>query len=122
MFEKIWLIYWYGQVKENGSKNIVLGIAGNKCDLYENEAVPEQEAREFADKIGAIFELTSAQNNTGINELFQNVGNKYLDPNFQQKLKIDMKENGEEEKGEKVVLNANEAKDTDKKKKKGGFC
>ena len=114
--------YWYGQVQENGSKNIVLGIAGNKCDLYENEAVPEQEAREFADKIGAIFELTSAQNNTGINELFQNVGNKYLDPNFQQKLKIDMKENGEEGKGEKVVLNANEAKDTDKKKKKGGFC
>ena len=52
--------YWYGQVQENGSKNIVLGIAGNKCDLYENEAVPEQEAREFADKIGAIFELTSA--------------------------------------------------------------
>ena len=113
--------YWYGQVQENGSKNIVLGIAGNKCDLYENEAVPEQEAREFADKIGAIFELTSAQNNTGINELFQNVGNKYLDPNFQQKLQIDEKENGEEGKAEKVVLNANEVKNNDKKKKKG-FC
>ena len=114
--------YWYGQVQENGSKNIVLGIAGNKCDLYENEAVPEQEAREFADKIGAIFELTSAQNNTGINELFQNVGNKYLDPNFQQKLKIDENEKGEEGKTEKVVLNANEAKNGEKKKKKGGFC
>ena len=114
--------YWYGQVQENGSKNIVLGIAGNKCDLYENEAVPEQEAREFADKIGAIFELTSAQNNTGINELFQNVGNKYLDPNFQQKLKIDENEKGEEGKAEKVVLNANEAKNGEKKKKKGGFC
>ena len=114
--------YWYGQVQENGSKNIVLGIAGNKCDLYENEAVPEQEAREFADKIGAIFELTSAQNNTGINELFQNVGNKYLDPNFQQKLKIDENEKGEEGKAEKVVINANEAKNGEKKKKKGGFC
>ena len=114
--------YWYGQVQENGSKNIVLGIAGNKCDLYENEAVPEQEAREFADKIGAIFELTSAQNNTGINELFQNVGNKYLDPNFQQKLKIDENEKGEEGNAEKVVLNANEAKNGEKKKKKGGFC
>ena len=113
--------YWYGQVQENGSKNIVLGIAGNKCDLYEEEAVPESEAREFAQKIGAIFELTSAQNNTGINELFQNVGNKYLDPNFQQKLQIDEKENGEEGKTEKVVLNANEVKNNDKKKKKG-FC
>ena len=114
--------YWYGQIQENASKNIVLGIAGNKCDLYENENVPEAEAREFADKIGAIFELTSAQNNTGINELFQNVGNKYLDPNFQQKLKIDEKEKGDEGKGEKVVLNANEAKNNGKKKKKGGFC
>ena len=113
--------YWYGQVQENGSKNIVLGIAGNKCDLYEEGAVPESEAREFAQKIGAIFELTSAQNNTGINELFQNVGNKYLDPNFQQKLQIDEKENGEEGKAEKVVLNANEVKNNDKKKKKG-FC
>ena len=114
--------YWYGQVQENGSKNIVLGIAGNKCDLYEEEAVPESEAREFAQKIGAIFELTSAQNNTGINELFQNVGNKYFDPNFQQKLKIDENEKGEEGKTEKVVLNANEAKNGEKKKKKGGFC
>ena len=66
--------YWYQQIQENGDKNMVLGIAGNKCDLYEEEAVPEAEAREFASSIGAIFGLTSAQNNTGINELFQDAG------------------------------------------------
>ena len=74
--------YWYGQLNENASKNIVIGIAGNKCDLYEEEDVSENEAREFAEQIGAVFELTSAQNNTGINELFLNCGYKFLDPSY----------------------------------------
>lgn len=74
--------FWYSQLKENSGSNVVLGVAGNKCDLYESEEVKESEARQFAEEIGAIFELTSAQNNTGINELFFEVGNKYLDPNF----------------------------------------
>ena len=74
--------YWYEQLKENSGKNIVVGIAGNKCDLYEEEEVSEDEARQFAESVGAVFELTSAQNNTGINELFLECGYKYLDPNF----------------------------------------
>ena len=60
----------------------MVGIAGNKCDLYEEEEVSEDEARQFAESVGAVFELTSAQNNTGINELFLECGYKYLDPNF----------------------------------------
>ena len=60
----------------------MVGIAGNKCDLYEDEEVPENEAREFSESVGAVFELTSTQNNTGINKLFLNCGYKYLDPNF----------------------------------------
>ena len=78
--------YWYKEVKDHGPKNIVLCIAGNKCDLYEQEYVNENEAREFADSIGAIFALISAQNNNGINELFYDVGKKYLDLYFQKKL------------------------------------
>ena len=42
-------------------ENIVVGIAGNKCDLYEDEEVPENEAREFSESVGAVFELTSIQ-------------------------------------------------------------
>ena len=112
--------YWYQQLKENGEKNIVLGVAGNKCDLYENEVVSENEAREFADKIGAIFELTSAANNTGITELFQDVGSKYLDPNFQQKIK-DFEDEKTNDKGSNVVLDKQEEKKKEKSKKKG-FC
>ena len=113
--------YWYQQIQENGNRNMVLGIAGNKCDLYEDEAVPEAEAREFAKSIGAIFGLTSAQNNTGINELFHDAGNKYLDPSFQQKLEGEKleKENNEGQKGQKLTAEKTEVK---KDKKKKSFC
>ena len=113
--------YWYNQLLENCNKDGVLGVVGNKCDLFEEEKVSEADAREFSDKIGAIFELTSAQNNTGITEIFQEVGNKYLDPNFQQKIKQVEKEKNEEGKGQNIVLENNENKTKEKAKKKG-FC
>ena len=75
--------YWSNQVKENAPKKIVLAIAGNKSDLYENEAVKEADGREFAKSIGAIFRLTSCKNKEGVEELFSDVGCKYLDPNFE---------------------------------------
>ena len=74
--------YWYNQIKESAPKDIVIGVAANKCDLYDNEAVSEDEARKFADEIGAVFRLTSASTNTGIEELFKNIGCRILDPNY----------------------------------------
>jgi Ras-related protein Rab-22 len=112
--------FWYEQVKENGPKNIVIGIAGNKCDLYEKEEVNENEAREFAASIGAIFALTSAQNNSGISELFRDVGNKYLDPNFQQQMQIENEEKNPEGKNTNIVLDQKEENKPEKKKK--SFC
>ena len=111
--------YWYEQVKENGEKTVVLGIVGNKSDLYEQEEVPENDARQFAQSIGAIFALTSAKMNTGVDALFEDAGNKYLDPSFQQKVMQEQEAN-KEEKGQKITLNQEEVKK--EKKKKGGFC
>ena len=71
--------YWYKEIKEHGPQDVVIGIAGNKSDLYDEEVVSEQEGRDFAKSIGAIFSLTSAQNNTGINELIKNLVKKYLE-------------------------------------------
>ena len=113
--------YWYNQLKENCGKDIILGVAGNKCDLFEQEKVSEQKAREFAEKIGAIFELTSAQNNTGITEIFEEVGHKYLDPNFQQIVKGKEKEKTEEGKEQNIKLNKKDEKAKNQTKKKG-FC
>ena len=112
--------FWYKEIQEYGEKDIVLGIAGNKSDLYDDEAVPEKEAREFAKSINAIFALTSAQNNSGVTKLFEDIGNKYLDPNFQEKvqetkIEKDQQQNVTLEK--KKVIEQNK---THKKKK--GFC
>ena len=73
--------YWYKKLKEFAERDIVIGIAGNKSDLYDEEVVSEQEARDFAKSIGAVFGLTSAQGNTGINELFKDMAIKFLNVN-----------------------------------------
>ena len=118
--------YWYSQLKENSEPDIVIGVAGNKSDLYEHEEVKEDEAREWAKEIGAVFELTSAQNNTGINDLFLNVGYKFLDPSFKPEIEIgnkEDKENKDETKEDKkIVLNKKDLKKETEGKKRRTFC
>ena len=103
--------YWYNQIKECAPKNIVIGIAANKCDLYDNEQVSEDEARNFANEIGAVFKLTSASTNQGIEELFKGVGCRVLDPNYS-----DDADNSEKKKDSNIKL---DEKNTNKKKRKG---
>ena len=76
--------YWYEQLKESAPKNIVIGLAANKSDLFDKEKVSEEKARTFAKEIGAIFKLTSACTSVGVEELFINVGCKFLDPNYKE--------------------------------------
>ena len=111
--------YWYREVQELSEKNFVLGIAGNKSDLYEREQVSEKEAREYAKSINAVFGLTSAQNNTGIDQLFEDVGMKFLEPNFQEKMEENNKGKNMET---SVKLNKKKIKKHDKEHKKKKFC
>ena len=89
--------YWYDQIYDCCSKQVVLGLAANKSDLYENELVSEEVARNFANDINAIFMYTSACKFIGIDELFHNVGCRYIDPNF----KIDENANKDKKKSDK---------------------
>ena len=73
--------YWYEELKNKGDENIIFGIAGNKCDLFQEEGVPEEKVKEFANEIGAVFELTSCKESIGIDELFEKLGKKYLEKN-----------------------------------------
>ena len=79
--------YWYPKVKENCQSDIILGIAGNKDDLYENEQVSFQDAQNFADEIGAIYKKTSALNNSNIQFIFECIGKKYIDSSFDYRAK-----------------------------------
>ena len=57
---KLFLIFFY----------LVLALAGNKNDMYEHEEVEENEGKELAKDLGAIFQKTSAKESTGVEDLF----------------------------------------------------
>ena len=73
--------YWYKESSENSTADIFF-VVGNKSDLYENEQVTDEEGKKFAKEINAIFKITSALSNTGIDRLFESIGKKILNPNY----------------------------------------
>ncbi|MCQ2817441.1 MAG: GTP-binding protein [archaeon] len=112
--------YWANEIKEYSPKKIVLAIAANKSDLFEQEEVNEQTGRDLATELGAIFFTTSAKNQNGINELFEAIGNKYCDPSWD--AGKDAEEEAEEIKNAKkgnLKLGPPDKKNEDKEKKKG---
>ena len=84
--------YWYPEVKSTAFSDVILAVVGNKYDLYNQSQVPDEEAKNWADSIGAIFQFTSAKSNSGIDLLFENLSKKFFDPEF------DYKKRDEEEK------------------------
>jgi len=74
--------YWIKEIEENAPADIILAIAANKSDNYQNELVDVNEGKELARKLNAIFKSTSALNSQGIDELFLIIGQKFLDPSY----------------------------------------
>ena len=106
---------WYPNVKQNGEKYSVLAVVGNKSDLYEEEEVTENEAKEYAKEIGAIFMLVSAKNGDNVKNLFEDAIRKYLGDDFVKKVEEMKKEKRE-------VTKIKKQKSKKKEKKSGGFC
>ena len=100
--------YWYEQVKLYAKKDVIFAVAANKNDLDEERKISDEEGRKFANEIGAIFASTSAKNADGIQALFDNVGQKILNPSFVEK----------ETNASGIKLNGGDPKD----KKCGGCC
>ena len=55
------LNYWIDYAKGVLGDNFIIGIVGNKSDLYMKEEVQEIEGQNFADSVGAKFRLVSAK-------------------------------------------------------------
>jgi len=70
--------YWYNTVMENSTSNLILGIAGNKNDLYEKEKVKEKEVQKFCKEIEALYFSTSALSNNSIDDMFIKLGKKFI--------------------------------------------
>lgn len=73
------LDYWYNLYKETIGNEVILGIIGNKSDLYLEQEVEESQGEEYAKNHGGIFQLVSAKNNrVGIDEFIKKLVNEYL--------------------------------------------
>ena len=71
--------------------------------IYENQKVINEEGKEFAKSIGAFFQSTSAKKDIGITSLFENIGQKFFNPNYGQKLQENFfNPNYEQQKQEKL--------------------
>ena len=94
--------YWMEQIQLYTYKKPIFGLVSNKDDLYKSQQVSLEEGKEFADKINAIFQTTSAKNDFGIQQLFINLGKKILVPDFDYKIEdIKAKQNYESKKKKK---------------------
>ena len=103
---------WYGELNKAGEKHVVLAVVGNKSDMFLKEAVKEDEARRWANEIGAIYGLVSAKTGDCISLLFESVVRKYFYPDYIAKINNERKS-----KPQTVTLTKNNAK-----KERGNCC
>ena len=99
--------FWFKETNENADNEPILALVANKVDLYKDEKITNDMGKAYADEINAIFQNTSALSNSGIDKLFENLGNKFLNPDFDYKKP--------QEKNENVDNNENKNNKTNKK-------
>ena len=82
---------WYPELEKNGEKKPIIGIVGNKMDLYEEEKVSETEARKYSESINGIFHLVSAKTGEKIDILFKALIDEYYRQNYPERVNEIMK-------------------------------
>ena len=108
---------WYHDILKYGEKYTILAVVGNKSDLYEEEQVTEEEGRQYAKEINAMYMLVSAKNGDNINNLFNDVVKLYWEPTFQEKVdEMSNKDNGS------IRLKKSSKKEEDQLKKRKKCC
>ena len=108
--------YWYDQLKISGEENMIFGVAGNKCDLFQEEEVTEEEGKKFAKEIGGIFQLTSCKESIGIDDLFYECGKKYLETNNL------VTKNDKDENNNTIKITSDKNKNKANETKRNKFC
>jgi len=112
--------YWAEQIKDSSPPNIILAVAANKSDLISKEVVDEEQARNFASSLGALFCSTTATTVESINDLFIQIAKKYTGCN---EIRIKEEDDGQNQVEEKKdVMKLTKEKSSDKKDKKKGCC
>ena len=73
------LEFWLDSIKEVLGDKPILGIVGNKSDLYDNEEIKEEEAEEYANKKGIPFTLASAKTPKTFSDFLEKLVKEYLE-------------------------------------------
>ena len=72
--------YWYEEIKNNASDNVIFALVGHFAERIEFEEVSEEEGRAYAMKINAIFqEIKSKGDEELIYELFEMITQKFVE-------------------------------------------
>lgn len=74
---------WIKELKQLGPENIIIAVAGNKCDLEEQRVVGRAAAEEYAKNISdgyaPLFIETSAKEDKGVHDLFVGITSRLPD-------------------------------------------
>ncbi len=72
------LDYWFKTIKEVLGDEAILGIAGNKQDLYVKEQVNEELVKKYAEEKKVPYKLTSAKNPLSFTSFLEDLLKTYI--------------------------------------------
>jgi len=67
---------WVKELQKRGDMNVVIALAGNKCDQESKRRVEQEEASAYAKENEIIFMETSAKENINVRNLFLEISKK----------------------------------------------
>jgi len=103
---------WVNELRNNGGKDVIIILIGNKCDLEDNREVSKEIGMEKAKDLGCAFFETSARMAINVEDAFKSMSNEIFK---QMKSQFD-----EKDESDNVVIGSAQSLQPEKKKK--GCC
>ena len=70
---------WIKDINESASKDIIIGIVGNKNDIKKNRQIEYEEGENYSNNHNALFFEVSAKNGNNIDAAFQQMAYKIFE-------------------------------------------
>lgn len=70
---------WHDEIKQKVTRNIPIVIVGNKSDLGDDIIISKEQIKDFAEKHGYFYILTSAKTGENVNDTFLYIASKMME-------------------------------------------